>query len=451
MLGGSSAVNGMIYTRGNPADYNYWASRGNIGYDYDSVLPYFKKSEGNQYLPFVLKDNGYYHNAYGPVKISFFSSNDGSEDIRQMFLSAAAEMGEDIIDDINANKSLGFLTMQATVAGGRRQSAAKSYILPALCRKNLRVIKHAYVTKILIDKNNNAYGVKFYYKGKKMKAFARKEVILSAGVFQSPQLLMLSGVGPKNHLKKFNICVKTDIPVGHNLVDHASIYIFFRFNARAQNPFQDLYNTYEYALHGDGALNSRGATNVNGFINLNDENGVPQFQFQAMYYRMNTSSLKGFMDKQNYKNSIKRALLCENEKYDIAAVVVSNLHPTSRGFVKLTSSSPFKKPYVNPMYLSTEQDVKLSIIAMKNQLAYENTAAYRQRGGQFIHIPIEECDQYEFKSDDYCRCYIHYFGSTNNHHIGTGKMGAIDDPESVVDPQLRVKNIGNLRWVDSGV
>lgn len=441
----------MIYTRGNPADYNYWASQGSYGYDFNSILPYFKKSEGNQYLPFVFKDNGYYHSATGPVKINFFSSNDGLEEIRQMFLNAAAEMGEEIIDDINANKGLGFLNMQATVNGGRRQSAAKSYIVPALCRKNLRVAKHAYVTKILIDQNNKAYGVKFVYKGKKMTAYARKEVILSAGVFQSPQLLMLSGVGPKDHLKKFNIPVKTDIPVGKNLVDHCSIYIFFRFNPSAQNPLQDLYNTYEYAVHGSGGLNSRGVTNVNGFINLNDENGIPQFQFQVMYYKKNTSSLKGFMDKQNYRSSIKRALLCENEKYDIASVVVSNLHPTSRGYVKLASSSPFTKPYINLMYLSTKADVELSVIAMKNQLAYENTASYRQHGGQFVHIPIKECDQYEFKSDDYCRCYIHYFGSTNNHHIGTGKMGAIDDPTTVVDPQLRVKNIANLRWVDSGV
>lgn len=452
MLGGSLAINGMIYTRGNKDDYDLWARNGNTGWDFDSILPYFKKSENNLYRPFVEYENGKYHSANGPMKLDFFGANDGQDAYRQIFLDAAVERGNEIIDDINADKSLGFLNMQATIANGRRQSAAKSFLVPAECRKNLHVIKHAFVKKILIDKNNNAYGVKFEYKGKhKMKAYARKEIIVSAGTFLSPQLLMLSGIGPKKHLQKFNIRVKSDIPVGKNLIDHHSLYIWFRFNPTESSPTDQLDDIFEYAIHGDGPLTSRGVTNINGFINLSNQSSIPEQQFQVFYYKRNDSGLKGYMNKNYYRDNIKYALLMENQNHDLAAVVVSVLHPKSRGYVKLSSKSYCKKPIVNPMYYSNPEDVESSLQAMKDQLAYENTESYQRNGGQFIHIPIEECDRYEFRSDDYLRCYIHYFGSSNSHHIGTSKMGPASDPESVVDPTLRVRNIGNLRQMDSGV
>lgn len=441
----------MVYARGRSEDFDQWSELGNVGWDFNSVLPYFKKSEGNLYQPFVLYRDGEYHNGTGPMKIDFFGQ-DGQDAYRQIFLDAAAEAGNQIIDDINADKNLGYLNMQAAYANARRQSAAKSFLIPAKNRKNLHIIKHAFVKKILIDKNNNAYGVKFVYKGKhKFKALARKEIIVSAGSFMSPQLLMLSGIGPKKHLQKFNIPVKSDLAVGKNLIDHQSLYIWFRFNPTETSPTDDLDNLFQFAIHGTGPFTSRGVTNINGFLNTVNQTGLPEFQVQLFYYKRNTSNLGTYVDFVNYKENIKQKLMFENLNHDIASVVVSYLQPKSRGFVKLSSSSACVKPIVNPMYYSDDNDVEAALRAIKQQLSFENTRSYRKNGAEFLHIPIEECDRFEFRSDNYLRCYAHYFGTTNSHQCGTGKMGPNSDPHAVVDLTLKVRNIGHLRQIDAGV
>lgn len=451
LLGGSSALNGMVYTRGRKEDYDQWSKLGNSGWDYDSVLPYFKKSEGNQYKPFVSYQNGKYHNGSGPMKIDFFGQ-DGQDALRKIFLDAAVESGNPIIDDINADKDLGYLNMQATYANGRRQSAAKSHLIPAKNRPNLHVIKNAFVEKILIDENNNTNGVEFSYKEKhKFKAFARKEVILSAGTFMSPQLLMLSGIGPKMHLESFHIPLKMDLPVGQNLIDHQSLFIWFRFNPTETSPTAQLDSLYQYVVHGTGPLTSRGVTNINGFINIGNKTGVPNIQAQIFYFTKNASALTSYVNNVNYKDDIKHKLLSESLTHDIAAVIVSNIHPKSKGFVKLSNSSAYSKPIVNPKYYSNKDDVEVSLQAMKQQLAFEKTKSYQKNGGKFIHIPIEECDRHEFRSDDYLRCYIYYFGTTNSHHFGGSKMGPKSDTQTVVDSRLKVKNIGKLRQIDAGV
>lgn len=449
MLGGTSSLNGMIYTRGRKEDYDRWAALGNTGWDYNSILPYFKKSEGNQYKPFVLYRNGEYHNGSGPMKIDFFGA-DGMDAKRQIFLDAAAERGNPIIDDINSDKNLGYLNMQATYADGRRQSAAKAFLIPAKNRKNLRVIKNAFARQIMINKNRTAYGVKFVYKNKyKFKAFARKEVIVSAGSFHSPQLLMNSGIGPKEHLNQFKIPVKANLPVGQNLTDHQSVYIWFRFNATETSPHAEMDSLYQYVVHTTGMLTSRGVTNVNGFINTDNTTGPANIQVQVFYYPKNSPSLTSFAS--GYKDSIKRKLLTESLTHDVAAVIVSNIHPKSRGYVKLNCTLACEKPIVDPRSFSNADDVEALLKAMKQQLSFENTTSYRKNGGEFIHIPIEECDRHSFRSDDYIRCYIHYFGSSNSHQYGSSKMGPISDPTAVVDPSLKVKNIKRLRQIDAGV
>lgn len=139
-----------------------------------------------------------------------------------------------------------------------------------------------------------------------------------------------------------------------------------------------------------------------------------------------------------------------NEKYDIVAIVVSQLHPKSRGNVKLTSTSPRDYPIINGNYYDNDYDIESTIRAIKQQISHTKTPSYRENGGEFLHIPIDECDCYTFQSDEYFRCYIKYFGGGNNHPTGTSRMG-ISDRDSVVDPRLRVRNIKNLRQIDAGV
>lgn len=407
---------GLVYTRGRKSDFDHWSQLGNKGWDFKNVLRYFKKSEGNLYKPFVQYHHGEYHSAKGPMKIDFFGK-DGQDAFRKIFLDAAREGGNKIIDDINSDKDLGYLNMQATYANGRRFSAAKSHLIPAKDRKNLYVIKNAFVEKILIDKSNKAYGVKFTYKGTygSYEAHAKKEVILSAGVFNSPQLLMLSGVGPKQHLMNFKIPVKADLPVGQYLVDHQSLFIWFRFKPTETSPTAPLDNLYQYVVHGDGLFTSRGVTNVNGFINTEHKSGAPNVQAQVFYFPRNATGLKTYVKNVNYKKNIAKKLLQENLSHDIAGVVVSNIHPKSVGYVKLASASPHKNIIVNPNYLNDKHDLEVLLKAMKQQLSFEKTNSYRKNGGEFLHIPIDECDRHKFRSDNYLRCYIHHFATTNSH------------------------------------
>lgn len=437
----------MLYTRGNKANFDAWFRLGNVGWDYKSVLPYFKKSEGNQHVPFVQYKNGFYHNASGPWKIDFFAK-ERMDAYRKMFMDAAKQAGHQIIDDINADTSLGYLEMQAIYSNGRRQSAAKAFLLPAMNRTNLHIIKHALVKKVLINSNNEAYGVEFVYnETHKMRARARKEVILAAGTYMSPVLLMSSGIGPKAELEKFDILVKADLSVGENLLDHGALNLWFKFNpSDDESPTQQLEDIFDLAIRNTGMLASRGTTNVNGFLNpLNGS--IPTVQIQFFYYKRNVTALIDFL--RSYKAGIAQALIKENENHDVAMIGLSLLQPKSKGRVILDRSSSEARPFIIPEYFTDETDVKTTIAAIKQQISFINTPAYQENGAEFIHIPIDECDCFHFQSDEYFRCYITYLGGGNNHPIGTSKM--TPDADGVVDPRLRVKNIKNLRQADAGV
>lgn len=157
------------------------------------------------------------------------------------------------------------------------------------------------------------------------------------------------------------------------------------------------------------------------------------------------------MELASYKESIKQKLLHENQFYDIAGFGPAPLQPKSKGYVTIRSSSSHVDPIIQPGYFEHPDDMETTIETFKSQVSYENTNVFRSRGGQFLHIPIEECDQYEFRSHDYYRCYIQYFSSTAHHLVGTSKMGPTSDPEAVVDPRLRIKNIGNSRQIDASM
>lgn len=451
MLGGSSSMNYMIYIRGNKRDFDRWSELGNTGWNFDSVLPYFKKSEGNQYIPFVDYENGKYHNGSGPLKVSF-TGVDGSEPAQKMLYDAAIERGNQGIDDINADKVLGYVRVEGTYFNGARQSTAKAFLIPAKNRPNLHIIKHAFVEKILINEQNVAYGVKFTYKGNhKLKAIGRKEVIVSAGAIMSPQLLMLSGIGPKNVLNKFKIPVKSDLAVGRHLLDHIYTITWMKFNPTETTPLQELDALYQYAMYRTGPLSSIGSMQMVGFINTVNGTGYPDFEIHFFYFTANSTGIRTFLDFYGFKNDIYQALLNENKNHDIAGILSVHLQPKSRGYITLSSTSAYNKPVIRPKYFSDPDDFESMLRAVKQQISYVDTNSYRSKGAEFIHIPLKECDLYEFKSDDYYRCYIQYFSITCYHPVGTTKMGPDSDPEAVVDPRLRVRNIKHLREIDAGM
>lgn len=260
-----------MFVRGISDDYDDWAALGNEGWDYESILPYMKKYEGNLNESFVTYENGKYHNGDGPIKVS--STPPGPFD--QAIISALEETGIQFIPDINADIKVGHTVLQQTAAG-RRSSTASGYLIPAANRSNLHIFKKAYVERILFDDQLKAYGVEFTYDGQhNMTAYTKKEVIVSCGTVQSPPLLLRSGIGPKEELEARNIPVVADVPVGQNFIDHAYVPIFYTFNvstepATAQSTLDSLY---QYSVDQTGPLAS--LVFIDAHIDSNDpSNGV---------------------------------------------------------------------------------------------------------------------------------------------------------------------------------
>lgn len=219
--------NAMVYVRGSDKDFNQWAAAGNPGWDWESVLQYFKKSEGMQVPEIALSKDGKFHNTDGPLKIDSYHN---TEPLRNVVLNGGEELGYKTVLDINADEYIGLTVVQGTLDGNRRCTTAKAFLVPAKDRPNLYIIKHAHVTKIIFDEvDKRATGVQFITNNIKMIANAKKEIILSAGAIGSPQILLLSGIGPKKHLDEHKIPIIADLAVGKNLQVCIFRYHYYHF------------------------------------------------------------------------------------------------------------------------------------------------------------------------------------------------------------------------------
>lgn len=423
---------------------------GNPTWDWETVLKYMKKSEGNQNPEFVKHKNGKFHSDKGPQMVDFFGELDP---MSKIFIEAGQELGIKFVDDINTENVLGYVNAQATVSNGRRQSTAKSFLVPAKNRTNLHIVKHAHVQKILINDENIATGVEFLYKNEKIiRVTNRKEVILSAGAVSSPQLLMLSGIGPKEILEKQNIKIKHNSGVGRNLLDHIYTALFFSFHRSSptkESPIDVLDTIYNFAIHNKGPLTNLGSAQTIAMIST--KNGTdPDIELHLLMVEQSSWKFKEYVKSRNFHETIENALLEANEKSDIGVVYPTLLQPKSTGFIELKSSSPKDKPRIVPKYFSDETDMNTMLCAVKQQISYEKTETYRKHEGEFLKLPLDECDKFEFKSDDYLRCYIKYFSATLYHPVGTGRMSDTDS-DAVVNSRLNVRGVNRLRQVDAGI
>lgn len=413
MLGGSSSMNYMLMVRGNKHNYDYWKSLGNKGWCYESVLKYFKRWEANRDAIIANYDHGYYHNRTGPVNVEFFLRYP----YVKVFLCAAKERGHKEIIDINADKTVGFLHTQAFIYNGVRQSAAKAYLIPAKNRPNLCIRKHSQVYKILFDENKRAIGVQYNYDGKKnFTAYARKEVILSAGVVESAHLLLLSGVGPKNELKKFNIPVISDSPVGQTFYDHVAPALFFQFEGEAPPATEAFDDTYDYLIKRGGVLSSAGAFELEGFWNIKNHSKWPNIELSPLFFTQNSSGLEEFLGRLGFASYIREKLKEVNKKYYVGVACVSLVQPKSIGNVKLRTSSYTDHPVISANYFDHPEDEETVLHAVKHVLSFEKTKAFKQQKGKFISLPI--CGEFKFKSDDYWLCYNRHMSISELHAVG---------------------------------
>lgn len=447
MLGGSGSINGMIYLRGTPQDFDDWEKLGNHDWDYETVLDYFKKTENNLAINALDVE---FHSYGGRLKVDLYRANDT---IRNMFLEAAKEFGYELVTDFNGNDRIGYANVQGTLANGVRQSTAKAFLIPNGNRTNLHVIKHAHVIKLDVDSRNWVTGVHFNYKSEKeFKAVAKKEVILSAGTINTPQILMLSGVGPKKELQRHKIKTKVDLAVGKNLQDHVYVGLFFKFtksNETAEDPKVSLFN---YLNSRSGPL-AAPSTDFVGYINTKYWiDNHPDIQYMhTPYPRQSTEALQESLATKGYPKAIIKRLVNMNKKTALAMCFVILTNPKSRGEIVLRNSSPVYKPKIVPNHLAEQEDIDSLVKGIQFYAQFVNTTAFKEMGGELLRFDIEECDKFEYQSVPYWECYSRYFSSSFLHAVGTAKMGPASDPQAVVDSTLKVRGVHGLRVVDASV
>lgn len=437
----------MMYFRGNDRDYDDWGRLGCPAWNWNEALRFFKKSEANQNRKLVAYKNGKYHSANGPLIID---STGPPHPFENVVLSAAREFGYSFVEEVNADHYLGYTRAQGTFHNGRRTGVAKSFLTPASKRSNMHVIKHALVHKIDIV-NQTATSVRFTINGsRELIAKSRKEIILSAGALSSPQLLMLSGIGPRDHLEKYGIPVLADLPVGKGLQDHVGFMLFFQVEPceddRDPN-LESLDSIYELAMRNRGPFVRPNLRNLNAFINTQRRSKYPDIQLQHYYFRRGTNDIQPYIS--GMKDPAHATLLRQIEMTDVLGIAVSLMRPKSRGCVTLSGATIDDKPNIDLNFLDYEEEVDTLVRAIKLLSAFDRTFAFKAYRVKRIRLPIPGCDH--LSTDEYYRCYVHNFAKSNNHQTSTSRMGPGSDPDSVVDCHLRVIGVNGLRQIDAGI
>ncbi|XP_050560711.1 ecdysone oxidase [Spodoptera frugiperda] len=453
MIGGSSNINAMIYVQGNDQDYQNWVDLGNPEWSVKEVRRCFKKAESYQNMD-MLK-NPKIKNHYGvngPLVINTFNSTQRKETSR--ILSAWNDIGIKNVPDLNVANMLGSGILTGTAANGERESHSKAYLLPILHRKNLKVMKNSLVTKLLINNTTNTvYGVEVENESNTYTFIAENEVILSAGAINSPQLLMLSGIGPKEHLYSKDIPVIVDSPmVGQNLQDHLIIPItIYGDGAKQSNIIDQQFDAIRYLYNRTGYLAQLSAADVLAFFSDSPNAKYPKFQSHIILTEQNKPTLNSFLkNNYRYKNEIVNQITELNKNHTLYLYLFNLLHPYSRGNISLSSNNPHDYPIINPNYFSDHRDLEAAATGIKKLTKVVNTAAFKEINGFLGRIEWPPCDSYEFDSRDYWKCICIEMVVTIYHPVGTCQMGP-DPKTSVVDSRLRVHGVQKLRVIDASV
>jgi len=451
VLGGSSVLNYMLYVRGNKRDYDSWEAQGNPGWGYDTVLQYFKKSEDNR-NPY-LKDS-YYHGKGGYLTVQ---ESPWRTPLATAYVEAGEEMGFHN-RDINGQYQTGFMIAQGTIRRGSRCSTAKAFLRPAHKRSNLDVALKSHVLKILIDSKERAYGVRLQRYGAIYTVYAKKEIIVSGGSINSAQLLLLSGIGPKDHLQQLGIKVHRDLPVGENLQDHygTGALTFTTKNpvSLVQTRYENVPSILKYAIFGSGPLTVLGGVESLGFV---PSSRIPAGEdWPDIEFHFVSSSPGGDGGDQVRKvHGLSDATwtmfrpLAYKDSFTIAPML---LRPKSRGRLMLRSRNPYDKPLLYAGYFTHPEDIKVLVEGVKMGLSLGNTNAFKKKGIQFWdQVTMPGCESIEPWTDAYWECVCRHYTQTTYHHAGSAKMGTPYDPQAVVNHELKVYGIRGLRVVDASI
>ena len=419
-LGGSSSINGLIYVRGQPDDYDHWAALGNRGWSWNDTLPYFIRSEGNA------RGASATHGADGPLSCSDIGE---TPELMEAIIAGAGQLGIARNEDFNDGQQEGAGYYQLFTRNGLRRSCAVAYLKPARRRANLRVETEAHVTRILFE-GTRAVGVRYRRDGVDHEARAAREVILSAGTVQSPQILQLSGVGPAELLRSHGIDVVLDVPgVGENLQDHLQARVMFRctkpitINDDLASPWRRMKMGLRWIVSRTGPL-AIGINHAGLFTRVLPESKSPDVQF---HFAALSAELAG----------------AKVHPWSGFTMSVCQLRPESRGTVRIRSTDALEAPSIQANYLACDTDRRCMVGGVKLARALAATAALQPYvAGEYRPGPATRTDEdlLEFVRD---------YGATIFHPVGTCKMGS--DAMAVVDDRLKVRGIAGLRVVDCSI
>ena len=428
-LGGSSSTNAMAYVRGNRADYDGWAALGNKGWSYDEVLPYFIRSENHQHYDSL---NTAYHGNEGPLSVG--KPTAFKTPFSEGFIAACAAEGIAPNTDYNGASQAGAGLVHCTIHNGKRASAAVAFLKPALTRKNLQVLTKAQVMQINFD-GKKAVGVTYKQGRREHTVTAGREVILSAGAFHSPQLLQCSGIGAVDTLKNRGITPIQELKgVGENLQDHLFYPISGEANAQEGinhylPPLQQLKAAWNYFIHRKGVF-CNGPLEAMAFFDIDQKGESPNFQFHFSPMWLGHSYDYDAYDLSSYPS------------VDGYTILPTLLHPKSRGRVQIQSKNMEEAPRIQPNFLSEEEDLAQLVKGGKIAMKVMEQTALKQHQKAKAFPPI-------YTDDEALVEHIKKTVETVYHPVGTCKMG--DDALAVVDNQLRVHGLDNLRVVDASI
>ncbi|XP_076299214.1 glucose dehydrogenase [FAD, quinone] [Lasioglossum baleicum] len=454
VLGGSSVLNTMLYIRGNRRDFDQWESFGNYGWSYKDVLPYFKKSE-DQRNPYLAR-NTKYHATGGYLTVQ---NSPYHTPLGVAFLQAGEEMGYDLVD-VNGEQQTGFSFYQYTMRRGARCSTGKAFIRPIQYRKNFHLSLFSHVTKVLIDpRTKRAYGVEFIREGRKEVAYARKEVILSGGSVNTPQLLMLSGVGPRAHLEQVGVPVIHDSPgVGENLQDHIAMgglaFLIDYPVSIVMSRLVNINSAIRYAVNEDGPLTSNVGLEAVGFITTkygNQSDDWPDISLMLTASSTNSDGGTHVKTAHGLTDDFYNDIYGKINERDVFGVFPMILRPKSRGRIKLRTTNPLDHPLIYHNYLTHPDDVGVLREGVKASIAFGETSSMKRFGARFHNKPIPNCKHLPLYTDEYWDCAIRQYTMTIYHMSCTAKMGPRSDPLAVVDPELRVYGVSGLRVIDASI
>ncbi len=419
-LGGSSSINGLIYVRGQHQDYDRWAALGNPGWGWNDVLPYFIKSEGNS------RGAGEYHGGDGPLGCSDIGE---THPLMEAIIAGAGELGVPRNDDFNGAQQEGVGYYQLFTRRGLRSSAAVAYLKPARARANLRIETDARASALVMD-GTRAVGVRYRQHGVEREVRAAREVLLSAGALQSPQLLQLSGIGNAALLQSHGIPVVHDSPgVGENLQDHLQARIMYKvkqpitLNDALRSPWGRLSMGWQWLRHRSGPL-AIGINHGGMFMRALPAAVTPDIQF---HFAALSAEMAG----------------AATHRWSGCTFSVCQLRPTSRGTVSIKSRDPLAAPAMHANYLSTEIDCRTMVEGVKTARRLARTQALaalvgdEYRPGDDVH------------NDDEVLEFVRNYGATIFHPAGTCKMGS--DDRAVVDTRLKVHGVSGLRVIDASI